>query len=426
MLVASARTVEQTGCREGVFLPIFQFSKAFSIARGVKVFLNLESGVTRHAPSDAGSDKKQTGKIKNAQQRMSKQANNLKAKDQEISRLKDELRAVKEWGGSEGGTSRDVLPSAEHYREQAEDLKNARQHISTQRKLLRSKTREIFQIKNELRDARERLESAQDRLTTPLSGESRVGTLPDFVVIGARKCGTSTLYYLLTQHPQVERAVRKELHFFDNHFDRGVEWYQQCFPSPRWEDGRKTITGEATPKYLFHPAVPERVATVIPQAKLIALLRNPVDRAYSHYHGEARHGRENRSFEEAVEAEKERLLAEGGEASGHKSGADNTSPPFGYLAGSIYVDQLQRWSMFFGEEQLLVLKSEDFFEHTAENLERILDFLGLPDWKPETLEARNEGTYSRDMDPETRRQLEEYFEPHNQRLYEYLGVNFGW
>ncbi len=386
------------------------------------MFLNLEGGITRGAPMNVGRGGHQAKDLKGARQRTSKRTSKLKDRDQEISRLKDELRAVEERVGPQGGVSHDALPSAEQRMEQAEDLKNARQHISKQRKLLRSKTREIFQIKNELRDARERLESLQDAPPTSLSEEPEVGTLPDFLIIGARKCGTSTLYYHLTQHPHVERAVRKELHFFDNHFDKGVEWYRQCFPPPRWEDRRRTIAGEATPKYLFHPAVPERAAAVVPQAKLIALLRNPVDRAYSHYHGEVRHGRENRSFEEAVEEEKVRLS--GGESAAPEHEA--APPPFGYLAGSIYVDQLQRWSRFFSDEQMLVLKSEDFFERMPEQIERILAFLGLPAWQPETLEVRNEGTYRQEMDPATRRRLEEYFEPHNRRLYEHLGVDFAW
>jgi hypothetical protein len=90
------------------------------------------------------------------------------------------------------------------------------------------------------------------------------------------------------------------------------------------------------------------------------------------------------------------------------------------------VDQLLRWSALFAEEQMLVLKSEDFFEHPQKTLKLVLDFLDLPDWEPDAWEVRNKGDYEQRMDPATRRRLEEYFEPHNRRLYEYLGVNFGW
>ncbi|MBA3474643.1 MAG: sulfotransferase domain-containing protein [Rubrobacter sp.] len=226
--------------------------------------------------------------------------------------------------------------------------------------------------------------------------------MPDFLIIGAAKCGTTSLYDLLTRHPHVEHAALKELRYFDQNFDKGIEWYRSQFPPPEWKDGRRSITGEATP-YLKHPSVPERIARVVPRARLIVLLRNPVDRSYSLYHHEVRHGRESRSYEETtLEAPK-------------------------YLSGSIYVDHLRRWSEFFGDEQMLVLKSEDFFERELETLKLVLGFLGLPDWEPEEApKVRNRGRYEQGMDPSTRKQLEDYFEPHNQRLYEYLGVDLGW
>jgi len=151
------------------------------------------------------------------------------------------------------------------------------------------------------------------------------------------------------------------------------------------------------------------MAQVIPQARLIALLRNPVDRTYSAYHHRVRNG-ETRTFEETIEA----CLDD----SRH-----------GYLSKAIYVDHLLRWSEFFSREQMLVLKSEDFFEHPQRTLERVFSFLGLPDWEPEASELgdkRNTGGYEGGMEPAMRRRLEEYFEPHNKRLYDYLGVDFGW
>ena len=91
------------------------------------------------------------------------------------------------------------------------------------------------------------------------------------------------------------------------------------------------------------------------------------------------------------------------------------------------MDQLLRWSKFFSEEQMLVLRSEDLYERTPDTLKLIQDFLHLPDWQPEprVLTKKSKNKYPR-MNPATRRQLEDYFEPHNQRLYEYLGVDLGW
>ncbi len=155
----------------------------------------------------------------------------------------------------------------------AERIKHKRREKKTQQ--------ETFQLERGLRAAKERAEGTPNDLPAPqTTGEPEIGALPDFVIIGAHKGGTTSLYHLLTQHPHVERAPVKELHFFNRpkRFDKGIEWYRQCFPQPRWKDGRRTITGEATPYYLFHPHAAERMAEAIPQARLIALLRNPVDR----------------------------------------------------------------------------------------------------------------------------------------------------
>jgi Sulfotransferase domain len=272
---------------------------------------------------------------------------------------------------------------------------------------------EIFRLDNYLRRlAKEWSDGALNVRHAPQgTGEAATGAMPDFLIIGARKCGTTFLYDLLTRHPYVEPAAKKELHYFDILFEEeGLEWYRRCFPAPRWKDGRRIITGEATP-YLDDSdgthLVPERVARVLPRARLIALLRNPVERAYSDYQQARRKGREPLTFEEAIEAEQTRTRV-------HRR----------YLSRSTYVHHLLQWSKYFGGEQMLVLKSEDFFERTQGTLERVLDFLDLPNWGPEALENRNKGKYEPEMDPATRQRLEEYFEPHNERLYEHWGVNF--
>jgi hypothetical protein len=267
---------------------------------------------------------------------------------------------------------------------------------------MKSKTQEIFLLSNELRIAK----------AAPTEGEPQTGSLPDFVIIGAPKCGTTYLYHLLTKHPHVEPAVFKETHYFDLLFEKGTEWYRQCFPPSRQKDGQRTITGEATPGYLFHPHAPKKMARVIPEAKLIALLRNPVDRTYSAFHFfPVKHGRQKGTFEETI-------------ATSINRPRENR-----FFKQGIYVDHLLRWAKFFSREQMLVLKCEEFFEYPQETLTRVLKFLELSEWKPNASELddkRNEGSYERAMDPTVRRRLEEYFEPHNRRLYEYLGVDFGW
>jgi hypothetical protein len=127
------------------------------------------------------------------------------------------------------------------------------------------------------------------------------GPLPDFIILGTQRGGTTSLYDDLTRHPQIIPAAGKELHYFDNKYSKGVTWYRGHF-SRRVRFKPWLITGEATPYYLFHPAVPDRVLETCPRAKFLVLLRDPVSRAYSHYHMMRKRDREPLSFEEALKA----------------------------------------------------------------------------------------------------------------------------
>jgi hypothetical protein len=365
-------------------LRIFGFDKVSGIARHVRVFLNLESGIARDVAADARRHEERAEDPKRTRRPTSEQRKRLKSKKrdakQELRRIRNEARAAKD---------------------DAERIEHKKRKKTIQQ--------DIFELTRELRAADE-----------GAAGEPHTGALPDFVIIGTAKGGTTSLYHLLTQHPYVEAAAAKELHFFDNYFDEGVEWYRRCFPPPKWKDGRWTITGEATP-CLGHPDVPERVAKVIPHARLLALLRNPVDRAYSMYHHRVRNGHETRAFEDAIEEEAWLF------GTRCEEGTHLDDPRRRYLSRGVYVDQLLRWSEFFSKEQLLVLKSEDLFERPQDTFRLVFDFLDLPDWEPETWKVRKKGgKYEQKMDSATRKRLEEYFEPHNRRLYEFLGVDFGW
>ncbi|MEJ2557594.1 MAG: sulfotransferase domain-containing protein, partial [Anaerolineae bacterium] len=119
--------------------------------------------------------------------------------------------------------------------------------------------------------------------------------LPDFLIIGAQKCGTDSLFRYLGGHPCIKLASSKEAHYFDLKFDKGINWYRSHFPLIPYKYSVKRlrkqdlITGEATPYYLFHPHAPGRAAAIVPHVKLIVLLRNPADRAYSHYNHEVKY-----------------------------------------------------------------------------------------------------------------------------------------
>jgi hypothetical protein len=255
-----------------------------------------------------------------------------------------------------------------------------------------------------------------------------VRTLPDFVIIGAQKSGTSFLYRLLVQHPHVKPAFAKEVHYFDLNFRRGDNWYRSHFPL-QTPNSSRYITGEASPYYLFHPHAARRASTVLPDAKLIVLLRNPVDRAYSHYQHQLKRGEgegcETLTFEEAIEAEERIVPAEVSKMLQDEHYESVSHRTRSYLRRGIYIDQLLIWSSFFPREQMLILKSEDLFDDTTKVLERMLDFLKISHWAPETYSIPNKREYT-GVSPLIRQRLDEYYKPHNERLYEYLGVDLGW
>lgn len=253
--------------------------------------------------------------------------------------------------------------------------------------------------------------------------------LPDFIIIGAQRGGTSSLYHYLRQHSFVAPASKKEIHFFDLNYHRGPNWYRAHFPSrPFMYYAAKTrrmdlLTGEATPFYLFHAPAAQRTATLVPKAKLIVLLRNPVNRAYSHYRYEVGKGREMLPFKEAIEREEERLR-EAKAVSGNGDDGSINHRRYAYLARGIYIDQLENWMRYFPREQMLAIKSEDYFRNPSGELRRVFGFLGIPDWDPPI--GHHESESYEPMDRSTQQRLREYFEPHNQRLYRFLGRDLGW
>lgn len=244
--------------------------------------------------------------------------------------------------------------------------------------------------------------------------------LPDFLILGAQKAGTTALYAYLRWHPQITGPSFKEVSFFDRHYARGERWYRAHLPIRR-----RGIVGEASPSYLFHPLAPERVARMLPNARLIALLRNPVDRAFSHYQHEVALGREQLSFEEAIAHEDGRMQGEVERMLGDPAYFSHPWWNYTYLARGRYAEQLQRWFAAFPRERLLVLLTDDLAADTAGTYARVLDFLGV--------EARGLDSYPRifereyaEMSRQTRAGLERDFAEPNRRLAELLGRDLPW
>jgi hypothetical protein len=256
-------------------------------------------------------------------------------------------------------------------------------------------------------------------------------TLPGFLILGAQKAGTTALYAYLRRHPAVMGPSWKEVSFFDRHFVRGPTWYRGQFPNSvrvellRRRLGVEPLSGEATPSYLFHPLAPERVAALLPGVRLIALLRNPIDRTYSGYQHEVALRRERLSFEEALEREESRTAGEVEKLVADPRYFSYAWWNYTYRARSLYAEQLERWFAVFPRERLLILQTEELGADPAAAYGRVLDFLGLP---PHRLGSYPR-IYDRDyapMRPETRKRLAEEFAEPNARLYELIGRDLGW
>jgi hypothetical protein len=236
---------------------------------------------------------------------------------------------------------------------------------------------------------------------------------PDFLIIGAAKCGTTSLYNYLIEHPDVAGAAAKELRFFDVKFRKGWDWYLAQFP----ERGAAQIVGESSPTYLFDPSVPGRVKTALPNAKLIVMLRNPVDRAYSQYTFRTRR-LETASFRDEMLADIARWQATG-------MAVEKVEGSPSYIARGIYADQLDRWFAHFPQDQFHIIRSEDLFADPVPVFAAVLEFLALPSWRPEQFRAFNAGAYT-GMEPDMRQLLTQIYAPHNRRLESMLDRRFGW
>lgn len=256
-------------------------------------------------------------------------------------------------------------------------------------------------------------------LTGPLRG------LPDLVIIGAQKGGTTSLFNYLVQHPDVRAPLTKEIHFFDLHYARGVTWYRGRFPFRR-QLRAGALTLDASPYYLPHPLAAERAAALLPEAKLVALLRNPVDRALSHYQHEVRGGREPLAFAEAIEREPERLAGEEERLRSDPAYYSYNHHRYSYLRRGIYVDQLRRWAQHFPRSRMLVLQSERLFSDPGAATDEVHRFLGLRPHRLPRYETFYPGGYGRDMPPDLRERLAAFFEPHNRELYRWLGEEYDW
>ncbi len=247
---------------------------------------------------------------------------------------------------------------------------------------------------------------------------------PSFLIIGAQKAGTSSLFRYLSQHPHIRLPASKELHFFDMQYQRSINWYEGLFPKRKFLS--RQITGEASPYYLFHPLAPKRVNEHYPDIRLIVLLRNPVDRAYSHFNMERNRGNEPEvSFMRAVELEASRIFDEEQQI---RQGIIQSGCKFqnwSYMRRGLYGQQVADWQKFFRSKQFIFIKSEDFYTDTVHELERIHEFLRIPHVPPVDISPVNTNRYP-DLLSSERKKLEEYFREDGLLLQQLIGTHFSW
>ncbi len=257
---------------------------------------------------------------------------------------------------------------------------------------------------------------------------------PSFLIVGAQRCGTTSLYRALVQHPAVLRPpLRKGIHYFDTDYDRGPQWYRAHFPLAATASlvaaraGHPVATFESSPYYMFHPLAGERIAHDLPGVRLIALVRDPVERAYSAHAHELARGFEDQPFEKALELEQERLAGEDEHLRASPYALSHAHQHNAYVARGHYIDQIERLEEMVGRHRLHVIDCHDFFTTPEPEYEAVLDFLGLPQVAPGSVTFDRHNARPRSPMPlPLRDRLTAHFEPYDARLAAWLGKTPSW
>jgi len=261
----------------------------------------------------------------------------------------------------------------------------------------------------------------------------RARMLPSFLIAGAERCGTSSMYEVLSWHPAVFSAIlpRKEVHYFDYSYAHPLSWYRCHFPLRARAalaargTGVAPVAFEASPSYMCHPLAPERIARDLPGVKLIVMLRDPVARAYSSHTMRAGWGVETEPFERALELEDSRLAGEAERMAADPSYVGYNWRHFAYRTRGQYAEQLEQLDRLVGRDRIHVIDSGEFFASPARVYDQVLDFLGLPDAGHPAFDPPR--TRSRPPMPDSvRKALEEHYRPYDERLAAWLGHEPSW
>lgn len=261
---------------------------------------------------------------------------------------------------------------------------------------------------------------------------SSVRTLPDLLIAGGQRCGTTSMYKALAQQPTVFRPVwRKGVHYFDGPYERGLDWYRGHFPlrlqleRAARRHRTRAVCFESSPYYLFHPRAADRIAADLPGVKILVLVRDPVERAHSAHAHEFARGYETLDFEQALAAEEERVVGEADRIVSEPGYASHAHRHQAYLSRGEYAVQLQRLESLFGRERIKVVDSHRFFEDPEPVFAEVLSWLGVRPTISTKFERHNARTRTQ-MPAALRARLNAHFELHDAALEAWLGHAPSW
>ena len=250
--------------------------------------------------------------------------------------------------------------------------------------------------------------------------------LPDFMIVGFPRCGTTSLWTHLDQHPRIYAPKDKELHFFSVRYDSGLKNYLLDFPTRKEKIKSKLSIFEASPDYILYPKAMERIKIHLPKVKMIILLRNPVTQIYSQYQKFVTQGLETESLENLMKDDENRLKIYTKRCENNIIKNYTSWFYIPYFSHAKYVKYIKEALDFFPQEQFLFLKTEDLNNNPQGVVTKCLDFLEL-DGHPIKKEFHNKKRkYANPLSTELRKQLSDYFKPFNEELEELLGMKFNW
>lgn len=248
---------------------------------------------------------------------------------------------------------------------------------------------------------------------------------PSFMIVGAQKAGTTSLYKYLAQHSAIKPTLLKEVHYFDLNYDKPVSWYQSFFPLKKKNN---SITGEASPYYMFHPYAIKRIAEYNPNMKIIVLLRDPASRAISHYYHEVRLGREKLTMREAFDRETSRLEGELEKIKNDSNYVGSNYQRYSYKSRGLYINQIEEIKKYFKEDNIKIIDSKDFFKQTKVTVNDTLNFLGM-DSNPHIKTDKRFNAWNKVKDPDEEHiyaELKAFYKEPNIALYKFIGKQFDW